>query len=67
MDAIYISTDDDLISMNPKTRKCYYENEYNLTIYSKYSYDTCIHECKLLNVYKTYGCLLWNQPSIYSR
>ena len=67
MDAIYISTDDDLISMNPKSRKCYYEKEYNLTIYSKYSYDTCIYECKLLNVYKTFGCLLWNQPSIYSR
>ena len=68
IDAQVIKTDSGMrYSLSPEKRKCYFPDEYSLKIYSEYSYDNCIHECRLLKAYDQFKCLPWNQPSISTR
>ena len=67
MDAQRVTTDNSVRHLSPMVRNCYFTDEFDLKIYANYSYDNCIHECKLMKAYEKYGCLPWNQPSSYTR
>ena len=68
MDAIKVATDTTVQEeLSPNARKCYFSHEYQLKIYRIYSFDNCIHECKLLKTYDKFKCLPWNLPSVYTR
>ena len=67
MDALKVKTDRNVrYDLSPSSRKCYFNDEYQLKIFKLYSYENCILECKILKTYEEIGCLPWNLPSIFS-
>lgn len=52
-----ISSDDSLIKLNPKYRKCYIDGEVPLKFFSHYTYSNCYQDCELVNIIKYCRCI----------
>ena len=60
-----VSTND-IRSIAPEARNCYFEDEMDLTFYEKYTFINCRQECTILAVEKTLGCIPWYLPQVIS-
>ena len=57
-----ISADDDIKSISPEKRECFFPDESHLTLYKTYSFINCDMECKILQVESELGCVPWFLP-----
>ena len=57
-----ISADDDIKSISPEKRECFFPDERHLTLYKTYSFINCDMECKILQVESELGCVPWFLP-----
>ena len=58
-----VSTND-IENIAPEARKCYFEDEWDLTFYEKYTFINCQLECAILEVEKILGCIPWHLPKV---
>ena len=58
-----VSTND-IESIAPEDRKCYYEDEMDLTFYEEYTFINCQLECAILEVETILGCIPWHLPKV---
>ena len=54
----------DIRSIAPEDRKCYFEDEMDLTFYAKYTFINCKLECAILEVETILGCIPWHLPKV---
>ena len=57
-----VTLTDGLKDLEPFQRKCYFENEANLNLFSNYSVNCCWMECLMNLTMKDLKCTPWNFP-----
>ncbi len=60
-----VTTDESLISVPENKRKCRFPKEEHNSfngIFNRYSQTTCVFECRLRQLYDTFGCIKWDFP-----
>ena len=65
MSAVNTIADEAIRDVSPNKRNCYFQDEFQLEMYSLYSQSGCIFECKMrLGKSRTVGgCTPWFYPS----
>ena len=58
-----VSTND-IKSITPEARSCYFEDEMDLVFYEKYTFINCQLECAIFEVEKKLGCIPWHFPRV---
>ena len=58
-----VSTND-IKSIAPEARSCYFEDEMDLVFYEKYTFINCQLECAISEVEKMLGCIPWHLPKV---
>ena len=59
-------TSEDIKSIVPEDRACYFEDEMDLTFYEEYTFLNCQLECAILEAEKIIGCIPWHLPKVTS-
>ena len=59
-----VSTTEDIRSVTPEARHCYFEDERDLTFYEKYTFTNCRLECAILQVEEILECIPWHLPKV---
>ena len=54
----------DIRSIAPEARNCYFEDEQELTFYEKYTFINCRLECAINEVEKNLSCVPWYLPKV---
>ena len=57
-----VSADDNIRSILPEKRECFFPDERHLALYKTYSFINCNMECKILQVESELGCVPWFLP-----
>lgn len=52
-----ISSDESLMTLPPKYRKCHNDGEVNLKYFNYYTYGNCYQDCELVNIVKYCRCI----------
>ena len=58
-----VSTND-IENIAPEARNCYFEDEWDLTFYEKYTFINCQLECAISEVENKFGCIPWHLPRV---
>ena len=58
-----VSTND-IKTIAPEARNCYFEDEKDLVFYEKYTYINCRLECAILEAEKMQECIPWHLPRV---
>ena len=54
----------DIRSLSPETRRCYFSDEGFPSLYSRYTTDNCRLECRMKEAEKVVGCVPWYLPQV---
>ena len=52
IDAFKVSADNDIISIKPEDRDCFFPDEYDLKVHKNYTMSNCIYECSIDKISK---------------
>ena len=55
---------EDIKSIPPEDRNCYFDDEVDLNFYEKYTFINCQLECAIFEVEKILGCIPWHLPKV---
>ena len=59
-----ISSSEDIRSVAPVDRQCYFGDEKELEFYEKYTFINCQMECAIREVEKDFKCIPWYLPKV---
>lgn len=57
-----VDVEPSLRDINAQDRQCYFDDEYDLNVFKKYSQTRCLIECNLLPAFDKFGCMPWTVP-----
>ena len=60
-----ITSDEELLEVDPLKRNCYFHHEKSLKLFKEYSYANCLFECKLDYGQAKTNCTPWYFPGSY--